>query len=118
MSLESLTSRDEITLKRLSTTRGTAGGQARTYMTAARGILPTTWTCRRQPLTDDERREYGIRGDRKSFKYLGTTDPSVTVQDAVAYGSETDERVISPSRDLDQQGRIWMVITERVSNEA
>jgi hypothetical protein len=121
MSLEDLTSRDSVTIKRLVVTQGSAGGQVRTFTTAARGSLVTSWTCRTQPMTAEERLEYGVKGARKSWKHLGTSDPSSGVQDVFVFTDEDDVSrnagVISPSRNLDGQDRLWMVVTEELSTQ-
>lgn len=121
MSLDALCSRDAITITRLTTTQGTAGGQVRTFTTAARGSLATTSTGRLQPLSIEERREYGVRGNRKSWKYHTTTDPFLTEQDQAAFtdfdGEAIEARVIRGSRNLDGQDRLWTAFLEQVSNE-
>jgi len=121
MSLAKLTSRDSVTINRLSTTRGTAGGQLRTYSEGNRGELPSSWTCRIQPIGGEEKREFGIRAERLAWKLLGTSNPTITVLDQVSF-TDADEidrttRVIEPSRNLDGQGRLYRAIVEEVGNE-
>src|SRR5690349_4426129 len=120
MSLAGLCSRDSGTAKRLVTTRGTAGGQSRTYTTAGRGSLPTDITCRLQEIDADEKREFGVRGERRAWKVQCVTDPTLTVEDSLEFtdadGVDRTTRVIRPSRNLDGQGRLWTTVVEEITN--
>lgn len=121
MSLAALCSRDTITITRLGVTQGSSGGQVRTFTTAARGSLATSSTGRLQPLSNEERREYGIRGERKAWKYHTTTNPTLTVKDQAEFtdadGDEIEARVINGSRNHDGQNRLWTAVLEQVSTE-
>lgn len=121
MSLDALCSRDTATVKRYSITQGDAGGQVRTATTAARGSLSTSVTCRIQPLSVDERREFGVRAERAAWKLHTTTNPNLTVEDVVEF-TDNDEvsrtaDVINPSRNADGQGRLYTTILEEVGNQ-
>lgn len=122
MSLAALCSRDTISITRLVTTQGTAGGQVRTFTAAARGSLATQATGRLQPLSAEERREFGVRGVAKTWKFHTTSNPSLTVRDQAEFtdadGEDIEARVIRESRNLDGQGRLWTAILEQVSNES
>ena len=121
MSLAGLCSRDTITIKRLAVTQGTAGGQVRAPTTAARGSLPTSANCRIQPLSFEERREFGIKGSHKAFELFFTSDPSLTIADQVEFtdadGSSVVSRVANPSLNEDSQSRLWSAIVEEFTTQ-
>lgn len=124
------TQRDTITIKRLSVTQDTSGegGQIRTYTTAARGSRPTTgFKCRLQQLNSEEKLAYGIKGSSNGWKILASTDPQAGVEDAIEFtdvngnahgGDSNPVRIIEPSRDIDNQGRVYRAIAEEETNRA
>lgn len=120
MSLQTLCDRDACTIKRLVTTQGTAGGQVRSYTTAARGSLPTTSTGRFQIIRADERTEYGVKGNVLAWKHFTTTYPAADVRDQFTFtdddGVARTARVISPTQNLDGQGRLYLTILEEDTN--
>ncbi len=122
MSLQAGTTRDPILIERLVLgTQGAAGGQTRSYTTAARGTLPTNALCRLQPTSDRENEQYGIKAPDRGWKLLHCTNPSLTVADVVTFTDadgvvHTQVRVTEPSRDLDNQGRVYRTILEEKLN--
>ena len=122
MSLAALCARDTVVIKRQVTTTGSAGGRASTYTAAARGSLPTSATGRLQPLSADERREFGIRGERKAWWFFSTSNPLLTVRDQVQFtdadGEAVSARIINPSLNEDGQSRLYETTLEQVSNES
>lgn len=123
MSLAAFCDRDTITIKRLTTSRGTAGSPSRTYTTAARGSLPSTgikcWLV--ELTTGEENREFGVRSDRQVWKILATSDPKITVADQVEFtdqdGNSFVARVINPSMNVAGLSRVYRAIVEEVGNE-
>jgi hypothetical protein len=123
MSLAAFCERDSITIKRLSTTRGTAGGKSQLFTTAARGSLPTSSNCWLTELTEGaQMRELGVRSERSVWKILTTSDPKITVADHVEFddadGVSHEARVTNPSMNVAGLGRVYRTIVEEVGNEA
>ncbi len=127
MSIQSRTSRDSVTIKRYPSvpTKDAEGGidKANSQATTGnRGTLAASSNCRIQPLSAQERVAFGVRGDTRIWKFLYSTDPSVGMRDLQTFmdngGTARTARTVEPSRNLDEQGRLWVAIGEEVSNEA
>jgi hypothetical protein len=123
MSLEKFCERDSITIKRLTTTRGSAGGKVPIYTEAARGSLPTSPNCWLTELTEGaQMRELGVRSERSVWKILSTSNPSITVADRVEFedadGNSHTTRVVNPSTNMAGLSRVYRTIVEEVGNEA
>lgn len=121
MSIQSRTSRDQVTIERLGVTQSTTGGQVRAYNAANRGSRPATARCRIQPLSNKERVAFGVKGTRAAWKLLFHSNPEITVEDRVTFvdadGQTHTASVIEPSRNLDGQSRLYRSIAEEVDNE-
>lgn len=121
MSLHSLTSRDTITIKRLGATQDSIGAQVRTYSTANRGTRPTSAKCRAQMIEADEAIKLGLKGAARSWKFFFSTNPSIDIEDLIEFTDQDSEarivKVKKPQRNLDGQGRCWLVLGEEVTNE-
>lgn len=120
MSLTAGCARDSITVGRLVTSTGLAGGSSRSFTSGiGRGSLGTSYDCRIQEISADTRAEYGIKGNRRAWKLLFVSNPSLTEEDHVFFtnndGDDFEARIIKPSRDIDNQGRIWAAVVEHVS---
>lgn len=127
MSLVSLTSRDSCTVKRFPS--GTQDGEGfvskdpSNATTAARGTLPTGPSCRIQPLDAKEQIQFGLRGNRRAWKLLFSTNPTITLQDMVEFTDPEDSSntvqatPVEPSRNLDNQGRLYRAIVEQHGGE-
>lgn len=121
MSIQSRTSRDQVTIERLGVTQSTTGGQIRAYNTSNRSSRPTTAKCRIQPLSHKERVAFGVRGSQAAWKLLFHADPEITIEDRVTFldadGRPQTAVAIEPSRNLDGQGRLYRAVCEEVDNE-
>ena len=121
MSLQSLTTRDTVTLKRAARTSDAGGTPVDTYTTTSRGSLPTTWKCRAQPLSSKEKIAYGVSANEDVWKFLGTENPQIDVRDHIAWtdtdGTSREASVIQPSRNLDGQSRLYVALGEITGNE-
>lgn len=121
MSLISHTSRDAVTIERLSTSQSATGGQVRSYGVQNRGALPTELRCRIQPVSTEERVAFGIRGTRAAWKLLFSSDPAIASSDRVTF-LDADRvariaSVVQSSLNLDGQSRLYRAVVEEVGNE-
>ena len=114
MSLTSLTSRDTVTIQRNTPTKDATAGKV-TGWTGNRGALPTSLTCRAQPLTVQQQLRLGVNADKTMWQFFFTTDPQVDTQDRFTFTQNTVSHTVPMSgraRDLDGQGRAWQVMGE------
>lgn len=117
MSTESMTDRDAIDIKRLTSTDDAEGVPIRTYTKIARGDLPhTNVKCRIQPLPPQEAVEFGLTGNVRRWKIYSSTNPSLDERDHVFLSDEdeviVEARVVVPSFSFDRQGRLWKCVVE------
>lgn len=120
MSLPGL-DRDTVTIKRQVITQGPAGGQIKTYTTAARGALPTTWKCRAQQMSVEEETRYGVRDDSVGWKFLSGDIPQVDTRDRIEFELDSATRVIrvlGRERNWDSQSIGYQVMGEEVFGES
>ncbi len=83
-----------LTIKRLKVTQDTSvGGQIRTHTTSERGALPKTVKGRPIRMTDKEKLDHGVRGERQGWKLLTLTNPKITLEDRVEFDYMPDEPV-------------------------
>lgn len=117
----SLLERDTVTIKRLGTTQDAAGGKVESYTTANRGSLPTSWKCRIQEMAADEAIRYGLSGTERSWKFLGTSNPQIDERDQITFTDSESVahtvEVVGAQRNPDNQGILFQVNGEEVSNE-
>lgn len=112
----------EVTIKRLAVTQGTAGGQVRTYTTAARGSSPTTALCRAMIMTPKERVDYGVRASVEGWKFLFPEDPKITLNDRIEFDFVTNQsetvKVLTPSHARSVNARFYRVFGEQDTSES
>lgn len=122
VSIKSLTSRDTVTIQRVASAQSAAGTRTETWNTGNRGTLPTTWKCRAQPLSGEERVQYGVEDKIDVWKFLGESNPQVDTRDRFTWtdndGVAQTADVTHPSRNLDGQGRLYRVLGESIGNES
>lgn len=113
----------KVTIKRLSTTRGTSGGQSRSFTTAARSSagLPTKWDCRAMLMSNKDRVDYGVRAETQAWKFLGEDDPQITVQDQLEFdfvdGQSEVVKVLVGSHARSHNEKFYRVFGEDDSTE-
>ena len=84
MSLENLLKITTATIKRLSITQDSAGGQIRNYTAAARGSLPTTSKGRLQPTIQSSRRAaFAQKDEVNDGDWITQTNPQCSNQDQI-----------------------------------
>ena len=119
MSINSMTNRDTIEIRRQIVASG-SGEAKKTWTTIARGTLPSTGVkCRMQANKPDEALKYGCKADVRSWRlYFGVSgDPKIDGRDRV-YLTDTDGTlreclVKSPSFSFDsRQERLWLCVVE------
>lgn len=119
MSINSMTSRDTIEIRRQVVSSG-SGEAKKTWTTGARGALPSAGVkCRMQANRPKDALEYGCRADVRSWRlYFGESgDPKIDARDRV-YLTDTDGvahecLVKSPSFSFDSlQARLWLCVVE------
>lgn len=98
-----------VTIKRLTATEGVAGGDTWAYTTGARGAYPTS--CDQvvpTPMSQQERLEYGVRGDRIGWKFFSYWNrPQVDSRDMIEWttthadGGTTTHQVKVIARDVE-----------------
>lgn len=82
----SLPSSLTVNIARQAVTEGTGGGLSYAYTAAERGALPTTCADTvPTPMTQQERLEYGVRGDNIGWKFLSTNRPQVDSRDQITW---------------------------------
>ena len=122
MSLVEGCSRDVCTLLDLALgTQYSDGGQNRSYTTAARGTKSTSLRCRIQQLQPDEYERYGIKGTDTAWRFMFTSNPQLGVNSAVTFTDQqgvahTQIRIVKPSKNCDEQGRLWVAIAQEMTN--
>ena len=81
----------------------------------------TSSECRIMPLDDKERVALGVKDASRVWKFLYHTNPSITLNDVQTFTDQDSvsriARTIEPSRNLDNQGRLYRVIGEEVDAE-
>ena len=130
MSIQSRMSRDTVSITRFPSpgdeTQDAEGGFNRASSVATAALrtsagLVTSSDCRIMPLSDTERKAFGVKDSDKAWKFLYHTDPSITLNDVQTFtdkgGTSRTVETIEPSRDLDNQGRLFRVIGTQVEGE-
>jgi len=124
MSIDSLTQQTSFSIKRKTTTQGSAGGKGTpTYTTAQRTTdgVPESIMGRGSTMRAKENAAFGVRSDRLVWKLLFATDPVVDTRDVFEFtdnNSTTRQiRCLHRSEDLDMQGKLFRVHCEEVGNE-
>jgi hypothetical protein len=121
MSIESMTSRDLVEIRR-EFTPGGSGEAIKEWTTDARGALPALDVpCRIQEMDGEECTTYGVRSGMRAWKlYFGVSgNPSITTLDRLYFSDEGSEDVnetlvIRPSKSFDHQNRLWKCIVEQL----
>ena len=120
MSIQSMTNRDTVEFRRLTTTDSGEGVAVKEWTSLARGSLPKTgFKCRIQALQPEEIIAYGLRAGVKAWKIYSSSNPFADERDHVLLsdsgGSTVEARVIHPSFDWDRQGRLWKLVAQLFS---
>ena len=124
-------SRDTVNITRFPTagneTQDAEGGFDRATSVATAALrtsagLATSSACRFMELDNKERLAFGVKAEHLAWKFLYHTNPSVTLNDIQSFtdqdGVARTARTIEPSRNLDNQGRLYRAIGEEVKGES
>lgn len=109
MSLASLTSVHEITIKSQTYTRGAGGGKTLTLTTVG------TKRCRIQPLNGREREEFSQPGQWIDAVIYFDNDPQLDEKHIIEFEGDTFE--VIAVRDTDRLGRLWAVDVEKKTDK-
>ena len=108
----SLLNRQSFTIKREVITATDSGGSTKSYTTAGRGALPTTWKATEAPLRPSERYEYFMRDIKIEGNLYGTVDPQVDERDVIVNPAGETLHVIEV-RNPQKLGKLYIVGFER-----
>ena len=123
MSLFSGTDRDVLTTieRKSGTAQGSEGEDTGTYTTGNRGTLVTTIRCRIQNLSAIERVQFGIAATERAWKWLFHSNPSLDLRDRATFTDDDEDArtayVLNPSKNMDNQGRLWVAIAAERGTE-
>ena len=122
MSAASLCDRFDVTLKQKTSTRDAAGGVTIAYSIEARAGRPTSVRAELQTMTSEEKIEYGIKGERKTWAMYCVEDPNLQTEDLASWtdASEISRSavVIEPSFAMAGRARIWKTVLEEVEAQS
>lgn len=114
MSILSLCSNFEATLKTQVSTKTVSGGASFDWTTAARGDDPTSIDCDMQTMTSEEKSELGITESKTVWAMYTATDPKLRTKDLVEWTDNSSIsrscQVINPSFDMAGRNRIWKTV--------
>tara|TARA_Y100000034_G_scaffold38488_1_gene47286 strand:- start:115 stop:435 length:321 start_codon:yes stop_codon:yes gene_type:complete len=103
-----------MTIKRKVATNTDSMSTSYAYTTAGRGSLPTTLTCRVQPLSGRERQEYATTDVEYTDAIYTTTDPQIDERDQLVEGTDQWDDLVQVN--VHTMSRFWKILGVRRSS--
>lgn len=112
MSIESLCSKDSITVTPRTATTGASFGVAYTLGT------PRTVSCCVQELDSEDRMDYMARGLKVTHQLFFSSDPSISDRDEITYGGDTLSVTGAYKEGRPGDSLMWIVLANSLATRA